>query len=192
LKTVSPVDLHLNDSDVGLIVVGQLLKKERKAMRLCLLDEMPIPVEASIKQHLDDIISGKIPEPEECCPRCFSKPETFKLHECRKRAFRYIAGNFVKIIITLLVRWKCSDCGKTFTIYPSFAAPHKRYTLNDILSLRNKLIEDDQQTCYTAVTHEGSPIGYQEENEKNVDHFLAPSTLWRWIHWSGDAKKQYK
>ena len=77
---------------------------------------MPIPVEISIQQHSDDIISGKIPEPEECCPRCFSKPATFKLHECRKRAFRYIAGHFVKVLITLLARWKCSDCGKTFTI----------------------------------------------------------------------------
>jgi len=143
----------------------------------------------SIQQHLDDIISGEIPEPKECCPRCFSKPGTFKLHECRKRAFRYIAGNFVKVLITLLARWKCLDCGKTFTIYPPFAAPHKRYTMTDILSLRNKLIQDEQQTCYTAVTHEGSPIGYQEENEKNVDHFLAPSTLWRWIKWSSDIKK---
>ena len=30
MKTVSPVDLHLNDSDVGLIVVGQILREERK------------------------------------------------------------------------------------------------------------------------------------------------------------------
>jgi hypothetical protein len=125
LKKVSPVDLHLNDSDVGLIVVGQNLREERKAMRICSLDEMPIPVEISIQQHLDDIISGKIPEPKECCPRCFSNPGTFKLHECRKRAFRYIAGNFVKVLITLLARWKCLECGKTFTIYPPFAAPYK-------------------------------------------------------------------
>jgi hypothetical protein len=34
LKTVSPVDLHLNDSDVGLIVVGIILRKERKATGL--------------------------------------------------------------------------------------------------------------------------------------------------------------
>ena len=103
MKKVSPVIMHLNDSDVGLIVVGQILREE-KAMRLCSLDAMPNPVEISIQQHLDDIISGKIPEPEECCPRCFSKPGTFKLHECRKRAFRYITGNFVKVLITLLAK----------------------------------------------------------------------------------------
>ena len=150
---------------------------------------MPIPIEISIRQHTDAIISGKIPKPEKCCPRCFSKPEAFKLHECRKRAFRYIAGNFVKVLITLLARWKCAECGKTFTFYPPFAAPHKRYTINDILNLRNKYIEDEQQTFYTAVTHEGSPIGYREENEKNVDHFLSPSTLYRWIIWSANTKK---
>ena len=82
-------------------------EKREKAMRLCPLDAMAIPVEILIQQHLDDIISGKIPEPKECCPRCFSNPGTFKLHECRKRACRYIAGNFVKVLITLLARWKC-------------------------------------------------------------------------------------
>ena len=173
------------------MVVGQILREE-KAIRLYSLDAMPIPVERSIQQHTDEIISGQIPKPKECCPRCFSKPETFKLHECRKRAFRCIAGNFVKVLITLLARWKCTECGKTFTFYPPFAAPHKRYTMNDIRNLSSKYMGDEQQTCYTAVTHEGSPIGYQEENEKNVDHFLAPSTLWRWIHWSGDTKRSYR
>ena len=157
-------------------------------MKSCPLDAMPFQVEIFIQQHTDSIISGNIPKPRKCCPQCYSKPEIFKLHECRKRAFRCIAGNFVKVLITFLARWKCTECGKTFTSYPSFAAPHKRYTINDILNFRNKLIEDDQQTLYTAVTHEGSPIGYQEENEKNVDHFLAPSTVWRWMHWSGDTK----
>jgi len=64
-------------------------------MKSCPLDAMAIQVEISIQQHTDSIIFGNIPKPKECCPRCFSKPEIFKLHECRKRAFRYIAGNFV-------------------------------------------------------------------------------------------------
>ena len=67
-------------------------------MKLYPLYAMPIPIEVSIQQHLDDIIFGKIPEPKECCPRCFSTPATFKLHECRKRAFRYIAGNLVRVL----------------------------------------------------------------------------------------------
>ena len=31
MKKVSPVDLHLNDSDVGLIIIEQILREERKA-----------------------------------------------------------------------------------------------------------------------------------------------------------------
>lgn len=149
---------------------------------------MPIQVEISIQRHTDSITSGNIPKPKECCPRCFSKPKKFKLHECRKRTFRYITGNLVKVLITFLPRWKCAKCGKTYTSYPAFAAPNKRYTINDITNFRNKLIENDNQTIYTAATCKGLPIGYQEENEKNVDHFLAPSTVWRWMHWSGDTK----
>lgn len=149
---------------------------------------MPIQVEISIQQHTESIISGDIPKPQKCCPGCFSKPEIFKLHECRKRAFRCVAGNFVKVLITFLPRWKCTNCGKTFTSYPAFAVPYKRYTINDILNFKNILIENDQQSLNKAVTHKGSPIGYKEENEKNVDHFLAPSTLWRWLHYSDDIK----
>lgn len=87
-----------------------------------------------------------------------------------------------------MARWKCLECGKTFTAYPPFASPYKRYALDDILRLSSKYIQDEQQTYYTVVTHEGSSIGYEEENKKNVDHFLAPSTLWRWIRWSGTTQ----
>lgn len=142
---------------------------------------MPIPIETAIQQHTDIIISGKISSPEGCCPRCFTQPKFFKLHECRKRYFRYTVGCFVKVILTLLARWRCSECGKTFTVYPSFALPHKRYVLVDIQRLSNKYLEDEQQTFNTAVTYNGSSIGYEEKDGENVDHFLAPSTLWRWI-----------
>lgn len=148
---------------------------------------MKIPIQATIRQHTDAIISGYIAGPKGCCPRCFKKPKTFKLHECRRRSFRYIVGNFVKVIMTLLPRWKCSTCGKTFTIYPSFALPHKRYVLDDIKRLSKKYLENEQQTYCMAVTHGGSPIGY-EEDDKNVDHFLAPSTPWRWIRWLGNIR----
>jgi len=45
-----------------------------KALRIYPLDAMPIPVEISIQQHTDAIISGQIPKPKECCHRGFSKP----------------------------------------------------------------------------------------------------------------------
>ena len=148
---------------------------------------MEITIQDTIRQYTDTIISGKIPAPTGCCPRCFQQPKTFKLHECRKRSFRYIIGNYVKVLMTLLPRWRCSSCGKTFTVYPPFASPHKRYILDDIKRLSKKYIKDEKQTYSAAVTHDNAPIGY-EENDKYVDHFLSSSTLWRWIHWLGTIK----
>lgn len=132
---------------------------------------MRIPIEIAIQQHTDAIISGKISSPEGCRPRCFTQPNSFKLHECRKRYFRYTIGCFVEVILTLLARWRCSECGKTFTAYPSFASPHKRYILDDIQRLGNKRLENERQTFNTAVTYNGSSIGYDEKDGKNVDPY---------------------
>ena len=153
---------------------------------------MPVPVETAIQQYTREIIYGKIPRPKGCCPRCLLHPINFKLHECRKRTFRYIDGNFVKELMTLLPRWKCSSCRKTFTVYPSFASPYKRYVLEDIEKISKKYMGDEQQTYDTAVNNKGSSIGYEEKGDKNVDHFLAPSTLWRWIRWLMNTKNSSK
>jgi hypothetical protein len=149
---------------------------------------MPMSIQKVIQQYTDSIISGRIPGPQGSCPICLTHPRVFKLHECRKRSFRYIVGNMVKDIITLLPRWKCTECGKTFTVYPSFAIPHKRYVWTDIRRLTRRYIEDESQTYCTTVTHQDAPIGYQEEDNKNVDRFLDPSTVWRWISWLGNVK----
>ncbi len=141
-------------------------EKKETAMKSCPLEEMPIPVEISIQQHSDDIISGKIPEPEVCFPRCFSKPETFKLHECRKRAFRYIAGNFVKVLITLLARWKCSDCGKTFTIF----APLLQY---------DGCQGNDQANAQTNRTRTGDDWKEKARiGRRGLHHICAVSSFW--------------
>jgi len=146
---------------------------------------MSILLEEKIQQHTNAIISGEISPPEGCCPLCFTQPITFKLHECRRRSFRYTVGNYVKTIMSLLARWKCPACGKTFTTYPPFALPHKRYVLTDIKRLSKQYLEDEHQSYRTTVTFKGLPIGYQEKDDKNVDHFLDPSTAWRWIRWLG-------
>lgn len=151
---------------------------------------MPILIETTIQQYTNAIISGEIPTPKGSCPRCFVQPKAFTLHECRRRSFRFIVGNFVKVIMSLIPRWKCSACGQTFTLYPPFALPHKRYVLVDIERLSRKYIEAEQHTYRTTVTHEGAPIGYQEENGRNVDHFLDPSTPWRWIQWLGNTNRK--
>jgi len=143
---------------------------------------MSIPIGEIINQYTQAIISGDIPTPQ-VCPCCFNRPETFKLHECRKRYFHYIIENSVKVTMSLLPRWKCPDCKKTFTDYPPFASPYKRYVLFDIKRLSKIYIENNCKSYRSIVNYNGFPIGYHEKNYEYVDRFLAPTTPFRWRHW---------
>jgi len=142
-------------------------------------------IESLIQRHTDSIVAGNISAPAGLCPQCSKKPETYKLHECRKRFFRYVVENFVKIALTLLARWKCPICQETFTEYPEFALPHKRYVKADIKRFSKKYIKDEQQTYATAVKHDDGTIGYQQNNNEPVERLLNPATPWRWIGWFG-------
>jgi hypothetical protein len=151
---------------------------------------MSIQTEAAIRRHTDAVISGKISVTQKSCPRCLNK-QKFRLHECRRRFFRYIVGSSVKVILTLLPRWKCEVCQKTFTAYPPFAVPHKRFVLSDIEEFCQRYIKDRQETYCSTVSSQGSPIGYDEGTNNAVDHFLAPSTVCRWIGWLGHIKASH-
>ncbi|MDM8537717.1 DUF6431 domain-containing protein [Desulfobacterales bacterium HSG17] len=149
---------------------------------------MDIPIESIIQEHTEGIFAGKFSPPQKLCPKCFQQPETFKLHECKKRSFRYVIENIVKTTITLLLRWKCQLCRSTFIEYPEFALPHKRYVQPDIERFCKKYIMDETQTYQKVVTHKNGTIGYHEEGDKHIDQFLFPSTSWRWIEWLGRIK----
>jgi len=146
---------------------------------------MSHPIQSLIQSHTDKIVSGNIVAPEKSCPRCSKKPETYKLHECRKRFFRFVVKNFVHIALTLLARWKCPICRETFTQYPEFALPHKRYVKADIKGFSKKYIEDEKQTYASVVNHNNGTIGYQRDDNQPVGRFLNPTTPWRWITWLG-------
>lgn len=141
-------------------------------------------IEEMIRKHTDAVISGNIRSPQRSCPHCFETLDTFKLHESRKRGFRFIAGCFVRIIISLLIRWKCPICGRTFTEYPAFALPYKRYVLMDIERLSEDYLEDEKSYQQT-VSHEGEAIGYEERDGKIDERQLSASTPWRWLGFLG-------
>ena len=101
---------------------------------------MKSKIEETIKNHTDSILSGIFSQPEGPCPKCLEKPNFFKLHECKKRNFRYICDSFIYTVLSLLTRWKCPICKRTFTDYPSFALPFKRYVMIDIERLTNDYI----------------------------------------------------
>ena len=142
-----------------------------------------------IQQHTDSVISGKIATPQGPCPRCFEHTETFSRHERRVRSFRFIVGSFIHVIKSLLVRWKCPICGKTFTDYPAFALPHKRYVLMDIERLSSSYVENEHQSYRETVCDQQMQMGYQGTDSEIDERLLEPSTPWRWISSLGSMNK---
>jgi hypothetical protein len=142
------------------------------------------PVEEVIRKHTDSITSGRIQSPRGSCPKCSESPDTYKLHECRKRSFRFIFGCFVRKVISLLARWKCPICGHTFTEYPEFALPYKRYVVMDIDRLGENYLENSHSYQDTVSCEEGA-IGYEQEDGEIDERQLSPSTPWRWLSFLG-------
>lgn len=145
------------------------------------------PVEEIIQRHTDSITSGNIKPPQGSCPKCFETPNTYKLHESRKRNFRFIVGCFIRNVISLLVRWKCPICGRTFTEYPAFVLPYKRYVLMDIERLGEDYLENKKSYQQT-VSCEDGVIGYEERDGKIDERQLSPSTPWRWFNFLGSME----
>jgi transposase len=110
------------------------------------------------------------------CPRCNLESLFFKLHAYRERRFLVIVDMLVKAVFCTLVRFRCTDCGKTITSYPDFAIPHKHYTRQTIEGLSRAYVENDQMTYQDAVMNDDAvperPVSGQA---------LAPSSVHRWI-----------
>ncbi len=104
-----------------------------------------------IKEYRKEVLSGKIPDNLQMCPKCNVNVKNIKLHERRKRLFLVVAEHFIKKVWSLLGRWKCLCCNSTFTYYPQFAIPYKRYVKENIMSLCREYVEDDRSTTYISL-----------------------------------------
>jgi hypothetical protein len=117
--------------------------------------------------------------PECCCPGCQQEGSAYRAHDRRRRQFYVIVGNWVQRFFTTLIRWKCILCGTTFTFYPSFCVPYKRFVLADITRLSERYVEADEASYRSVVHCQGMAIGYAEE--PSMSKQLSPSTVWRWL-----------
>lgn len=115
------------------------------------------------------------------CPKCNQEVDLFKRHEIRSRIFQTLGQNEVARLRSLISRWKCLVCGQTFTFYPEFALPYKRYVLPSIMDRCREYLEDDSQTYRRAVTSDNAEFYHQESSEDGSWPVLAHSTLHRWI-----------
>lgn len=108
------------------------------------------------------------------CPQCNLNPDHFRRHDKRKRQFFLIVEQIVELVIGLLSRWKCPGCGKSFTDYPAFALPYKRYTLPTISFFSQKYVSNDEMS-YRKLLQE-TPVGYEFQEGEITDHQLDHTT----------------
>ena len=145
------------------------------------------------------MIKGQVRGSLEICPRCNQKPAAFKRHDVRQRQFMVIAGRLIVKVLSMLVRMKCSLCGKTFTYYPPFALPYKRFVSHQIMERSLRYLQDDTmsyeraawelepgQTNGRSPPREPMPICHKDTGEGRQ---LAASTVAHWITTLGRLQK---
>jgi hypothetical protein len=139
---------------------------------------MEAGVRQSIERYQKEAESQSCPECS--CPGCRAKPPGYRQHARRQRQFCVIAGPWVYRFFTTLIRWKCVLCGTTFTFYPSFCMPYKRFVLAEIARLSGAYVEQEEHTYRSVVQHDKMAIAHAEQ--PCTDRQLSPSTVWRWLH----------
>ena len=131
-------------------------------------------LEQKIKIHNEQIQKSNKPYSKKC-PRCNSKARYFQKHSIRKRKFLLQIENIVKEVLGILARWKCSECSRTFTDYPSFCMRYKHYVKDSLIDKCQEYVENDRAS-YEKLS---KFVGYESEDAID-ERKLAKSTIWRW------------
>jgi len=125
------------------------------------------------------------------CPHCQHEPGpagAFKLHGFRRRQFLVVVQRYVHKVHSLLPRWRCPDCRRTFTEYPTFAVSHKRYTLTQIANRAFLYLTEARASYRTCVRLANQPIFHggeriaSEKSGPSLDYTtLAHASLFNWM-----------
>jgi hypothetical protein len=142
--------------------------------RSCKTPKLASATVEQINEYTIKVLKGLISCILPPCPGCGLESDWYKRHEARRRKFHVVIEQIVHVVSGLLIRWKCPVCGKTFTQYPDFALPHKRYTLPTIMDLSSKYTENEAAT-YRKIVRSAQP-GYHD-SERQLEH----STVHRWL-----------
>ncbi len=145
---------------------------------------MLTPIAEAIQNYSRLVEEGRVGCEVDLCLRCGKRPEAFRLHDRRKRTFLYLVERLVQKARGLLTRWKCLLCNQTFTIYPAFALPFKRYVAETVCERAQRYVEEDQLSYRQAVLQNGMPVFYSGDtgDQAAVDErTLQHSTLYRWL-----------
>lgn len=147
------------------------------------------PILAAIAAHTLAVERGEVQCHLAVCQKCGERPGSFKYHAARRRQFLVIVDRLVQRVVSALTRWKCPCCGTTFTLYPEFALPHKRYVRQDVCRLSERYVVDDGVSYRKAVKVNRMAVCYDAGGGRPLDdRVLWPSTLHRWIGFLGGLK----
>jgi hypothetical protein len=146
-------------------------------------------IQEEIKAHTRAVLNGEVSRDQGSCPKCGTFHGSFRPHERKRRSFLIIVDRLVCTMASFLMRWECLLCNQTFTEYPPFALPYKRYVKGEVLKSSQRYVEEDRATYESVIRVKGMPVCYEGKGEEIDDRRLAPSTLWRWVVFLGGMKK---
>ncbi len=116
------------------------------------------------------------------CPNCSGEPDRFRYRGHRERVFLVIVRRLVEPVLSLLSRWKCPLCKRSFTLYPPFALPGKRYVRDCVFDHARRYLQIDELSYREAVKVEHMPVFHEGDDRGAIDErSLAHSTLHRWL-----------
>ena len=148
-------------------------------------DQLP----AEALRYKDRIEKDSARLPAKQCAKCDSRQ--FHRHQKRGRWFLPVVERIVWPIRCVLCRWRCVNCGATFTHLPSLCVPFKRYLRCDIERRAQEYVETDPMSYRRVVKERGAAVVYDDpiadadsteaEKEGEAVRELAPSTAHRWI-----------
>lgn len=86
----------------------------------------------------------------------------------------------VYCVQTLVWRWLCPLCCKTFRHLPPFLLPHKRFMNSSIIEIASKVLRKKQKSYASSVKND-EPNRTSIQYERGDGTVLSPSSSWRWI-----------
>ena len=153
-----------------------------------------LPAEA--KRSKDRIEQDSARRPTGQCAKCGRRH--FQRHQKRRRWFLQVVERLVRQMRCVLYRWRCANCGTTFTHLPSSCVPYQRYLRPAIEAHASAYVETDPMSYRRVVQERGAALSYDDpiagadsteaEKENERVRALAPSTVHRWI--SGMAARR--
>lgn len=141
-----------------------------------------------IKAQRQAVLRGNVACGVSRCPLCGGDPGAFRLHERRRRSFWVVMERLVEKVLSLLARWKCPLCGGTFTEYPGFALPHKRYVRPEVEGRARGYVPDEDATYVEAAKDKGMSVCHPIDAGTQQERHLHASTVWRWVGFLGGLK----